>query len=120
MKDLKEVLEKAKELTEGVVVDLDKPLEDDAPKYTIIKDEASCFGPSWCVNGKWLGEGEYLEQDEELIDYLLSQLKEAIKKDQTFVDDVLHCIQYDDYEADKGDSCETCGHHGGGRTTWKI
>jgi hypothetical protein len=87
-------------------------------KYTIIKDEKSCFGPIWCINGKWLEEGEYLEQNEELIDYLLKQLKEAIKENQTFVDDLLHCFQYDDYEHDKG-SCKTCGHFGG-KTIWKI
>lgn len=87
-------------------------------KYTIIKDEGSCFGPSWCINGEWLKEGEYLEQNEELIDYLLSQMKEAIKKNQTLVDDLLHCFQYDDYVYNKG-SCETCGHYGG-KTTWKI
>jgi len=87
-------------------------------KYTIIKDESPCFGPNWCVNGNWLEEGEYLEQNEELIDYILNHLKEAIKKNQTFVDDLLGCIQYDDYEEDKG-SCGTCGHYGG-KTTWNI
>lgn len=100
--------------------ELKEVLEDDAPKYTIIKDEASCFGPSWCVNGKWLEEGEYLEQDEELIDHILKTLKEHIKNNHTSVDDLLTCIQYDDWEEDKRDSCETCGHYGGGRTTWKI
>jgi hypothetical protein len=89
-------------------------------KYTIIKDENSCFGPCWCVNGKWLEEGECLEQNEELVDHILNHLREAIKKNQTNVDDLLNCIQYEDWEEDKGDSCETCGHHGGGKTTWVI
>lgn len=89
-------------------------------KYTIIKDEGSCFGPSWCVNGKWLGEGEYLEQDEELIEHILNVLRERIKQNNIMVDDLLYCIHYDDWEEDTRDSCETCGHHGGGRTTWKI
>lgn len=95
---------------------------EDKPKYTIIKDEKSCFGPSWCVNGEWLNveEGESLEQNEELIDHILKTLKEHIKECHTNVDDLLTCIQYDNWEADEGESCETCGHHGGGKTTWKF
>lgn len=89
-------------------------------KYTIIKDERSCFGPDWCVNGKWLEEGEYLEQDEELIEHILNVLRERIKENNIMVDDLLYCIHYDEWEEDKGESCETCGHHGGGKTTWKF
>ena len=92
----------------------------DEVKYTIIKDEASCFGPSWCINGKWLEEGEYLEQNEELIEHILKVLRDRIKQNNITVDDLLYCISYDDWEADTRSSCETCGHLGGGRTTWKI
>jgi len=89
-------------------------------KYTIVKDEKSCYGPSWSVNGEWLKEGQYLEQNDELIDYLLLKVKEAIKDNTSNVESLLSCIQYDDWEADEGESCETCGHSGGGKTTWKV
>ena len=87
-------------------------------KYTIIKDEKSCFGPAWSVNGKWLEEGEDLANNEELMDYLIDNLKEYIKKGHSDFESLLSIYQYDDYEADK-DRCETCGHYGG-KTTWKV
>jgi hypothetical protein len=92
--------------------------EETKTKYTIIKDEKSCFGPAWCINDHWLEEGEYLEDNEELIDYLLIKLKEGIKKRSIDVESLIVCFQCDDYEYDKG-SCETCGHFGG-KTTWVI
>jgi hypothetical protein len=123
MKDLKEVLEKAKELTKDVVVDLDKPLEEDEPKYTIVYDEASCYNWGFSINGVWRsGEVEegvkQPEEDDELLDYLLLKLKEGIKDGTCSFKDLVECFQSDDYESSDG-YCDTCGHHGG-RTTWRI
>ena len=123
MSELKEVLDKAKELTEGVEVDLNKPLEDDAPKYTIVYDESSCYNWGFSINGVWRsGEVEegvkQPEEDDELLDYLLLKLKEEIKRGTCSFKELVECFQSDDYETDDG-YCDTCGHHGG-RTTWKI
>lgn len=119
----KEVLDKAKELIKGVKVDLNKPLEEDAPKYTIVYDEASCYDWGFSINGVWRsGEVEegvkQPEEDDELLDYLLLKFKEGIKKGTCSFKDLVECFQYDDYESSDG-YCDTCGHHGG-TTTWKI
>ena len=123
MSELKEVLDKAKELTEGVEVDLNKPLEDDAPKYTIVYDEASCYNWGFSINGVWRsGEVEegvkQPEEDDELLDYLLLKLKEEIKRGTCSFKDLVECFQYDDTEFAKH-SCDDCG-HSGHRTTWRI
>jgi hypothetical protein len=88
------------------------------PKYTIIKDEKSCFGTVWCLNEKWLEEGEYMEDNTELVEYLLNKIRDGIKDKSIDIESLITCFHYDDYESDKG-SCETCGHFGG-KTNWKI
>jgi hypothetical protein len=88
------------------------------PKYTIIKDENSCFGTCWCLNEKWMKEGEYMEDNTEFVEYLLNKVREGINNKSIDIESLITCFHYDDYEYDKG-SCETCGHFGG-KTTWII
>lgn len=119
----KDLLEKAKELTKGVEVDLDKPLEEDAPKYTIVYDESSCYDWGFSINGVWrsgeVDEGvKQPEEDDELLDYLLQKLKEGIKDGTCSFMNLVECFQSDDTEFAKH-SCDDCG-HSGHRTTWKI
>jgi len=93
------------------------------PKYKIVYDEMSCYNWGYSINDVWrsveLESGvKTLEEDDELLDYLLLKLKEGIKRGTCSFKDLIECFQYDDYESSK-DYCETCGHHGG-RTTWNI
>ena len=118
----KETLDKAKELVEGVEVDLDKPLEEDY-KYEIIYDETGCTEWGFEVNDQWRGanrlEGvKSLEEDDELIDYVLAKLKKGIKDGEIDFKDVMECFQEDDHYS-PDESCETCGHWGH-KTIWKI
>jgi hypothetical protein len=82
------------------------------PKYNIIISEG-CTAFYTDVNGKTVG-GSYeptrlTEKEEtELIDYLLSKVKEGIVENTISLDSLIGLFQPDDYEMDS-DSCEQCG-----------
>jgi hypothetical protein len=93
------------------------------PKYKIVYDETSCYNWGFSINDVWrsgeVDEGvKQPEEDDELIDYLLAQLKEGIKNGTSSFKDLVECFQSDDTDYSK-DSCDDCG-HSGYRTTWNI
>ena len=98
-------------------------------KYKIVYDEMSCYNWGFSINGVWrsgedFSEGDVnegikrLEEDDELLDYLLLKLKEGIKRGTCSFKDLIECFQSDDTEFAK-DSCGDCG-HSGHTTTWNI
>jgi hypothetical protein len=99
------------------------------PKYKIVYDEMSCYNWGFSINDVWrsgedYSEGELedrikqLEEDDELLDYLLAQLKVGIKRGTCSFKDLVECFQSDDTEFSDS-SCDDCG-HSGHRTTWNI
>lgn len=99
------------------------------PKYKIVYNEMSCYNWGFSINDVWrsgedFSEGEVnecikrLEEDDELIDYLLLKLKEGIKDGTSSFKDLVECFQTDDTEYSER-SCDDCG-HSGYKQTWNI
>lgn len=98
-----------------------KPKYDKETKYTIVYDEMSCTDWGFEINGEWRGANSNvtpIEYDDELLDYVLTRLKEEIKGGHSDFKSLMDCFQSEDTEFDKG-SCDTCG-HSGYKTIWKI
>lgn len=98
-------------------------IDDNNYKYKITYDEMSCYNWGFSINDVWRsGEVEegvkQPEEDDELLDYLLAQLKAGIKRGTCSFKDLVECFQSDDTEFDEN-SCDDCG-HSGYRQTWKI
>jgi hypothetical protein len=58
------------------------------------------------------------EEQEEIVDYLLTQIKESYKGHGVILSDLLHLLQYSDYKVDK-DYCDQCG-DSVATTTWEV
>jgi hypothetical protein len=89
----------------------------------------SCYNWGFSINDVWrsgedFSEGDVnksikrLEEDDELLDYLLLKLKESIKRGTCSFKDLVECFQSDDTEFSKS-SCDDCG-HSGYKQTWNI
>jgi hypothetical protein len=59
-----------------------------------------------------------VEKQEEILDYLLSKIKEGIKENSIQLERVIQLFQYDDYEYDPH-VCEQCGDTVS-TTTWNV
>lgn len=58
------------------------------------------------------------EEIEEIIDYLLAQVKESYNRSEILLEDIVNLFQYDDWERDQ-EPCEQCGDTVS-TTTWNI
>lgn len=91
-------------------------------KYEITISEG-CTAFYTKINGKIVG-GEYEptrfddSEIDELVDYLCEKLKEGLKESTVNLEDLIKCLQPDDWEYDS-DSCESCGDTVT-RTIWNL
>jgi len=93
------------------------------PKYKIVYDEWSCTSWGFSINDVWRGaerdEGVlYPEEDDELLDYVLSKLKQEIKDGNCDFKSVMDLFSDSETKHDDS-SCDTCG-HSGYKETWNI
>lgn len=87
-------------------------MTDSKYKYEIIISEG-CTAFYTLVNEKIVGDSydpNSLSKDEEdkLIEYLLTKVKEGISEGSIHLDNLIRLFQYDEYETDDY-SCDTCG-----------
>jgi hypothetical protein len=92
-------------------------------KYKIVYDEMSCYNWGFSINDVWrsreVEDGvKQPEEDDELLDYLLAELKDGIKRGTCSFKDLVECFQSDDTEFSNS-SCDDCG-HSGYKQTWNI
>jgi len=76
------------------------------PRYKFIETEG-CTAFDRTINGKSLVDISHEEQ-EEIINYLLTQLKAGINDGTISLFDVIRVFQYDEYGHDDN-VCDTCG-----------
>lgn len=75
-----------------------------------------CTADSLEFNGKDIRELTY-QEEEEIIDYLLKNVKIQIQEGSITLDQLIELFQYDDYES--SEPCDQCG-DSVTTTTWNI
>jgi hypothetical protein len=75
-------------------------------KYKIeITEGCTAYGTS--INGRDVVDIHEEEMDE-IVDYLLAQIRESYNQSGILFEDIVRLFQYDDYEHDS-EMCEQCG-----------
>lgn len=85
-------------------------------KYKIV-ETTGCTAFAFTINDKEIADIPEPEQ-EEILNYLLQQIKESLSRNEIQFRDVVHLFQYDDYEYDK-EPCSQCFDRVE-TTTWNI
>jgi biotin synthase-like enzyme len=82
-----------------------------------FEETVGCTASSLLVNKEEFYDLSEKEQDE-IIDYLLLKIKESYKEHEINLTDLLHLLQYTDYEMIK-ENCDQCG-DSVSITTWEV
>jgi hypothetical protein len=82
-----------------------------------FEETVGCTASSLLVNKEEFYDLSEENQDE-IINYLLIKIKEGYKKHEVGLTDLLHLLQYTDYETVK-ENCDQCG-DSVSITTWEL